>query len=63
MAPLTEPRRLSELRGESSGQLVTEWVLVTAVIVIPLILTVPRMLETIRTYFYRTAEVICFPFP
>ena len=35
--PLTDPRPLFELENDCSGQLVTEWVLVTAVAVMPIV--------------------------
>ena len=63
MRPLTTPRRLGSLGRDQSGQLVTEWVLLTAAIVIPLILLVPNMLELLSIYFNRIAEVIALPFP
>jgi hypothetical protein len=61
--PLSSPRPLRDLDGNTAGQLLTEWVLVTAVIVIPIILLIPMMLEMMRIYFYRVAEVISLPFP
>jgi hypothetical protein len=61
--PLTDPRPLDELGSETTGQLATEWMLVTIVVVLPLMLLVPTMIEMISVYFYRVAEVICLPFP
>lgn len=63
MAPLSDPRPLGELDDDATGQLATEWVLVTSVIVIPIILLIPWMLAIITAYWSRIAEVICFPFP
>ena len=61
--PLSEPRSLEELGPETSGQLATEWMLVAVVVVLPLMLLVPTMIEMISVYFYRVAEVICLPLP
>ena len=41
----------------------TEWVLVTAVVVMPLIMLVPTMMWMIDVYFYRIAQVVALPFP
>ena len=60
---LSEPRSLTDLEGDASGQLATEWVLVTAFIVMPMIMMIPVIIGMIRLYFYRTAEVIALPFP
>ena len=60
---LSSPRSLNDLPGDASGQMVTEWMLVTSVIVIPLVLLVPTLLGWINIYFYRVAEVISLPFP
>jgi hypothetical protein len=60
---LSDPRPLVELGPEASGQLATEWMLVAVVIVLPLMLLVPTLIEMISIYFYRVAEVICLPFP
>ena len=60
---LEERRALVELSDDVSGQLVTEWVLVTAFVVMPMILLIPTLLGMIRLYFYRTAEVVHLPFP
>ena len=62
-APMSDPRPLSDLEDDATGQLATEWVLVTSVIVIPIILLIPWMLAIITAYWYRIAEVISFPFP
>ena len=63
MKPLSTPRPLSDLDGDAAGQAVTEWVLITGYVVIPLILLIPMFLNWIDTYFYRVAEVISLPFP
>lgn len=63
MRPLSHPRPLRELADETSGQLITEWVLLTAAIVIPLLLAIPTAIGMIRSYFYRIADVVCLPFP
>ena len=58
-----EPRPLGELPSDSSGQLITEWVLLTAIVIVPLILLVPLSLSMIHVYFYRVAEIVSGPFP
>ena len=63
MEPMSDPRPLSDLEHDTHGQLATEWVLVTAVIVIPIVLLIPWMLAIVKAYWYRIAEVISFPFP
>ena len=63
MRPLVERRELSELRDDTSGELVIEWVLVTTVVVVPMILLVPVMIGMLRAYFYRIADVVSSPFP
>ena len=60
---LSSPRGLAELGDDSNGQLVTEWVLVLAFAVMPMILLIPRFLGMIQTYFFRIAEVVRSPFP
>jgi len=60
---LSTPRGLVELGEDSNGQLVTEWVLVLAFAVMPIILLIPTFLGMIQTYFYRIAEVVGSPFP
>ncbi len=62
-AVLEERRALVELGDDVTGQLVTEWVLVTAFVVMPMILLIPTLLGMIRLYFYRIAEVVHLPFP
>ena len=63
MPALTRPRSLAELGPDAAGQMVTEWALITSVIVVPIIALVPAMIGMVRVYFYRVAEVICLPFP
>ncbi|MCH1570161.1 MAG: hypothetical protein L7S64_02370, partial [Longimicrobiales bacterium] len=60
---LNSRRHLTDLSEESSGQLATEWVLVTAFAVMPMVLTIPYLLGIIRGYFHRIAEVVGSPFP
>lgn len=60
---LQSRRSLTELGDESSGQLATEWVLVTAFAVMPMVLTIPFLLGIISTYFHRIADVVGSPFP
>ncbi len=63
MKPLSRPRSLKHLRRDTKGQAATEWLLVTAFGVLPLVAMIPVMLEMIDVYFYRVAEVIANPFP
>jgi uncharacterized membrane protein len=63
MKTLSRPRRLRHLDGDTQGQAATEWLLVTAVGVLPLVAMIPVMLKMINVYFYRIAEVISSPFP
>lgn len=60
---LDEPRGLVELSDDSTGQLTTEWVLVTTFVVMPMILLIPVLIGMIRLYFHRIAEVVHLPFP
>ena len=61
--PPKSPRPLRELPADTTGQLVTEWVLLTATVIVPLILLVPWSLAMIHVYFYRVAEIVSGPFP
>jgi hypothetical protein len=54
---------LSELRRDAAGQLATEWLLVTAVVVLPVIALIPVMLAMLSSYFNRISEVVSLPFP
>ena len=63
MEPMSDPRPLSDLEDDAAGQLAVEWVLVTIVVTIPIILLIPTMLWTVSVYFYRIAEVVSLPFP
>ncbi len=56
-------RSCQEIHADRSGQMAVEWVLVTTVVLIPLGMLVPLILQMIQTYFYRVAGVMCFPFP
>jgi len=58
-----ERRSLEELLRDSSGQLMTEWTLVTAAVVISFGLLAPAMIHMLDIYFYRIAGVIALPFP
>ena len=60
---LSEPRPVTDLEADTSGQLATEWVMVTAAVVIPLLLLIPYFLGMINVYFSRVAEVISSLFP
>ncbi|MEQ9617146.1 MAG: hypothetical protein RLN60_03830 [Phycisphaerales bacterium] len=48
---------------DESGQLITEWTLVTATVVIPFGLLGTASMQMIEIYFYRVAGTICLPFP
>lgn len=63
MRALSEPRPLDELNDDDAGQMAVEWILVTIVVTIPIILLIPTMLWTVSVYFYRIAEVVSLPFP
>ena len=63
MRPLSSPRPLQGIVDESSGQLATEWVLLTATVVIPVIALMPQMIHMIYSYYQRITEVISIPFP
>ncbi len=56
-------RRLREIWRDTSGQLLVEWVLLTAVIIIPLGALAPALLRMLGIYFYRIAGVMSLPFP
>ena len=60
---LLRARSLGELAADTSGQLVTEWALVTATVVIPLGSLGLVMIRMLDVYFYRFAGVIALPFP
>jgi hypothetical protein len=51
------------MRRDTTGQLATEWILVTAVVVLPIILFIPTMLEILNSYFNRVAGFVALPFP
>lgn len=57
------PRDLRELDLDESGQLTVEWILLTAAVILPFVLTIPGIISMLRTYFYRIAGVISCPFP
>ena len=61
--PLSAPRPLNELNRDATGQLATEWLLVTAFVVIPFIMLIPTMLEMLNSYFNRIAGFVALPFP
>ncbi len=60
---LENARPLRELATDSSGQLVVEWALVTATVVIPLGTLGLMTVHLLDIYFYRFAGVIALPFP
>lgn len=62
MSEVEEPR-LADLHRDTTGQMVVEWLLVTATVILPLAMMVPGLINMVRIYFYRIAGVVCFPFP
>lgn len=56
-------RDISALPGDCSGQLMTEWTLLTAAVIIPFMLLVPGIIRMLDIYFYRIAGVLALPFP
>ena len=63
---MTQPftfRAVGELANDSAGQLITEWTLLTATVVIPLGLLGTVIINVLEIYFYRNAGVIALPFP
>lgn len=61
--PEMPPRNWREVFRDDAGQLVTEWALVTATVVIPIGLLLPGAMNMMRIYFYRIAGTIVLPFP
>lgn len=60
---LATPRRFDELGSDDAGQVVIEWVLVLATVVIPLGLMGPGLVDMLFFYFYRIVGTIALPFP
>ena len=60
---LATVRLLPELASDESGQVVIEWVLVCATVVIPMGLMGPGLVDMLYYYFYRIAGTIALPFP
>jgi len=56
-------RKISELFSDDSGQMIAEWTLVTATVVIPFGLLGTGTIQMIEIYYYRVAGTICLPFP
>lgn len=63
MRTLGAPRSTEELHADESGQLAVEWLLLTALVVLPFGALLPGILDMLRAYFYRVAGVISLPFP
>ena len=61
--PLSTVRDWREILDDESGQLVTEWMLVTVLVVIPFGLLGSSMLGMLRYYYYRITGVVTLPFP
>jgi hypothetical protein len=60
---LATTRSLSEISADDSGQVVIEWTLVCATVVIPLGLLGPGLVDMLLYLFYRTVGTIALPFP
>jgi hypothetical protein len=60
---LASPRDVSDLESDESGQVVTEWVLVCATVVIPLALMGPGLVDMLLYLFYRIVGTVALPFP
>lgn len=60
---LATPRELTDLESDESGQVVTEWVLVCATVVIPLGLLGPGLVNMLLYIFYRVVGTVALPFP
>ncbi len=60
---LATTRQLPELASDESGQVVIEWTLITATVVIPMGLMGPGLVNMMFYYFYRIAGTIALPFP
>ncbi len=56
-------RSLAELGDDTTGQLVVEWALLVATVIMPFGLLAPTMIDMITTYYYRIAGLISLPFP
>ena len=56
-------RSPAELGDDDSGQLVVEWALLAATVIMPFGLLAPTMIDMITTYYYRIAGLISLPFP
>ena len=61
--PFSEPRPTEELDRDESGQLAVEWILLTALVILPFGMMLPGILSMLQAYFYRIAGVISLPFP
>ena len=56
-------RSPAELGDDASGQLVVEWALLAATVIMPFGLLAPTMIDMITTYYYRIAGLVSLPFP
>jgi len=63
MKPLSQVRSWVDLLSDETGQITTEWVLVTGTIVFPICLAANEMITMLDSYFYRIAGVVALPFP
>ena len=61
--PCSLARDPDEIPRDTAGQATAEWLLVTAVIVLPIILCIPVMLDMLNSYFNRITGIVTLPFP
>ncbi|MDX2116008.1 MAG: hypothetical protein SFZ24_10390 [Planctomycetota bacterium] len=54
---------MRELPGDESGQMIMEYLLLAGLIILPLAMTMPYLLEQMYLYFYRIAFYLALPFP
>jgi len=60
---LATPRELPELDSDENGQVVIEWVLVTATVAVPMGFMGPGLVDMLFYYFYRIVGTVALPFP
>ncbi len=59
---LATPRTLDELASDDHGQVVVEYTLLTATIILPMGAMAPGFIYMLFHYFYRIIGVVCSPF-
>lgn len=60
---LSDPRAVAEVNGDDAGQMMVEWVLLTAGVILAFALMLPGILKMLELYFYRIAGTVSLPFP